>query len=444
MSAYNKIIWSEGLFLRPQHFQQQSRFIERFLETRCQALRSHSWGCVTLEVERDLLAIGKFGLRRASGVFPDGTPFRMPDDEPLPPPLDIDANVREEIVYLTVPVRQPSSLEVDRAAAQDNVVRHSIREFEIRDTTADGGGTALLEVAPLRTRLMLAHEPLEGHSRIPIARIIERRADQRVALDEAFIPTVLDARSATVLATFMAELQGRLHQRGETLAGQVSGTGRGGAAEIADFLMLQAINRAEPLATHFLSGGLVHPEDFYRFCVCLAGELSTFTSTSKRPVSLPAYVHEQLRESFEPVMEALRRAFDTLLVPLATRIPIETKQYGFSVAAVPDRTLFKSAVFVLGVRADIGAEEVRKRIPAQLKIAPAEKIREHAKLGLSGITLQPVPVAPRQIPYHAGFVYFELDQASELWTQLSSSGSIGMHLAGEFLGLTMELWAIRG
>jgi type VI secretion system protein ImpJ len=31
MSAYNKVLWSEGLFLRPQHFQQQSRFIERFL-----------------------------------------------------------------------------------------------------------------------------------------------------------------------------------------------------------------------------------------------------------------------------------------------------------------------------------------------------------------------------------------------------------------------------
>lgn len=445
MSAYNKIIWSEGLFLRPQHFQQQSRFTERFLETRCQALRSHSWGCVALEVERDLLAIGKFALRRVTGVFPDGTPFRMPDDEPLPPPLDVAANVREEIVYLTIPVRQPSSPEVDRAAVQDNVARHSIREFEIRDTAADGGGgTALLEVAPLRTRLMLAHEPLEGHARVPIARIIERRADQRVALDEAFIPTVLDARSATVLATFMVELQGLLHQRGDALAGRVSASGRGSAAEIADFLMLQAINRAEPLATHFASGGLVHPEDFYRFCVCLAGELATFTSTSKRPASLPAYVHEQLRESFEPVIKALKDAFGTIIDPLVTPIPIEPKKYGLSLAVVADRTLFKSAVFILAVRADMAAEEVRKRFPAQLKIAPAEKIRDHVNLGLPGITLQPVPVAPRQIPYHAGFVYFELDQAGELWTQLSSSGGIGMHVAGEFPGLKLELWAIRG
>jgi type VI secretion system protein ImpJ len=341
-------------------------------------------------------------------------------------------------------VRQPSSFEVDRAATQDGVVRHAIREFEIRDTTSEAGGTALLEVAPLRARLMLSHEPLEGYARLPIAHITERRADQRVVLNDAFIPTVLDARVAPVLATFLVELQGLLHQRGEALAGRVSATGRGGAAEIADFLMLQAINRYEPLATHFVSGGVLHPEDFYRLCVCMAGELATFTSTSKRPIALPAYRHEQLRESFEPVMAALRAAFGTVLDQSALAIPIEPKKYGLSLAVVADRTLYKSAVFILAVRADMPSEELRQRFPVQLKLAPAEKIRDHVNLGLPGIALHAVPVAPRQIPYHAGFVYFELDQSGDMWAQLASSGGIGMHVAGEFPGLKMELWAIRG
>ena len=33
MSVYNKVVWSEGLFLRPQHFQQQDRYFERYVET---------------------------------------------------------------------------------------------------------------------------------------------------------------------------------------------------------------------------------------------------------------------------------------------------------------------------------------------------------------------------------------------------------------------------
>jgi type VI secretion system protein ImpJ len=444
MSAYNKILWSEGLFLRPQHFQQQTRFLERLLETRCNALRSHSWGSIEIEFERDLLAIGKLGLRRAVGVFPDGTPFRMPEDEPLPVPLDLATNVRDETVFLAIPVRQPSAFEVDRAAAQEAVVRHSVREFEIRDTTSDAGGTALLEVAPLRTRLMLAHEPREGYACIPIAHIVERRADQRVVLDERFIPTVLDVRAAPVLATFMKELQGLLHQRGDALAGRVAATGRGGAAEIADFLMLQAINRYEPVAAHLVGGGLVHPEDLYRFCLAAAGELATFTSTSKRTVAFPVYQHERLRESFEPVIAALRSALSAVLEQSAIPIPIEPKQYGFSLAIVADRTLFGTAVFVLAVRSDMPTEELRKRFPAQLKIGPSQKLVELVNLQLPGIALQPIPVAPRQLPYHAGFVYFELDQSSELWAQLKVSGNIGMHVAGDFPGLKMEFWAIRG
>ena len=443
MSAYNKVLWSEGLFLRPQHFQQQGRYFERLVETRCYPLRSHPWGCVELEFERDLLAIGKLGLRRAIGVFPDGTPFRIPEDDPVPVPLDVSTQVRDERVYLALPVRQQSGAEVDRSAGQENIVRHAIREVESRDATADAGVSTTLEVGPLRTRLMLSHETLDDYACIPIAQVMERRSDQRVLLNELFIPTVLDTRAAPVLATFMTELQGLLHQRGEALAGRVAATGRGGAAEIADFLMLQAINRYEPAITHLVTGGLVHPEDLYRYCVSAAGELATFTTVSKRPTAFPGYAHDRLRESFAPVIAALRSSLSAVLEQSAIAIPIEPRKFGLSVATVADRSLFSTAVFVLAVRADTPTEELRQAFPKQLKIGPVEKIRDLVNLQLPGIALDAIPVAPRQIPYHAGFVYFELDQANELWGQLKASGGIGLHVGGEFPGLKLEFWAIR-
>jgi type VI secretion system protein ImpJ len=443
MSAYNKIVWSEGLFLRPQHFQQQDRYLERYIETRCQALRGHSWGLTEFELERDLLAIGKLGLRRAAGVFPDGTPFRMPEDQPLPAPLDIDAKMRDQIVHLSVPLRKPGALDSARADAQDALVRHTVGELEARDNTAANTSVALLEIGNLRTRLLRDSEPAEDYARIPVAHVLECRADKQVVLESRFIPTVLDVRAATPLATFLAELLGLLHQRGEALAGRVSATGRGASAEIADFLMLQVINRYEPLIAHLADSGVLHPEDFYRTCICAAGELATFTANSKRHPVLPAYRHERLRESFEPVIAALRAALSAVLEQSAIPIPIEPKKFGISVAAVADRTLFKSAVFILAARADMPAEELRRAFPAQLKVGPVEKIRDLVNLQLPGIAVQPVPVAPRQIPYHAGFVYFELDQSHELWAQLKSSGGIALHVAGEFPGLGMELWAIR-
>jgi type VI secretion system protein ImpJ len=101
-------------------------------------------------------------------------------------------------------------------------------------------------------------------------------------------------------------------------------------------------------------------------------------------------------------------------------------------------------VFILAARADLPAEEVRRRFPAQLKIGPVERISNLVNLQLPGVPVHPVPVAPRQIPFHAGFVYFEFDQSNELWGQLKTSGGMAMHVAGEFPGLALECWAIRG
>jgi type VI secretion system protein ImpJ len=79
----------------------------------------------------------------------------------------------------------------------------------------------------------------------------------------------------------------------------------------------------------------------------------------------------------------------------------------------------------------------------QLKLGPVEKIRDLVNLQLPGVPVLPLPVAPRQIPYHAGFVYFELDQSHDLWAQLKTSGGIAMHLPDDFPGLGLELWAVR-
>lgn len=443
MSAHNRVIWSEGLFLQPQHFQQQERYLERFVEGRCHALLPHSWGLTELEFERDLLSVGKAALRRVAGVFPDGTPFRLPDDDPLPDPIDIGADVRGQVLHLAIPLRRAGEVEADRGERPDELARFHVREEQAQNATAGHSDPAALEVGAMRTRLLLAGDVTPAYACIPLTRVVECRADRQVVLDDQFMPTVLRIKVAGRLAAFATELLGLLHQRAEALAGRVAATGRGAAAEFADFLMLQAINRYEPLVAHYAEAGDVHPDDLYRVCVAAAGELSTFTTTAKRPPKLGTYRHDHLQESFDPVIAALREALSKVLVQSAIAIPIQPKKHGVSVAVVGDRSLYGSAVFVLAARADLPTEEVRRRFPRELKIGPAEKITDLVRLSLPGVPVHPLPVAPRQIPYHAGFTYFELDQTVDLWDQLKTSGGIGLHVPGEFPGLALEFWAIR-
>jgi type VI secretion system protein ImpJ len=444
MSAHNRVIWSEGLFLQPQHFQQQDRYVEQYIETRCQPLVPYSWGFTAIEFERDFLKIGKIGLRRLAGVFPDGTPFRMPDDDPLPPPIDIPSDTRDQRLLLAIPLRRAGELESARSPVPDELVRQEIREFEVSNAAMAGGDPATLEVAALRTRLILQKEATQAYACIPLAHVVEVRADQQVVLDDQFIPTILQLRASDRLTTIATELLGLFHQRGEALGSRVAATSRGAASELADFLMLQAINRYEPLLAHFTESAVIHPEAFFRFSVAAAGEFATFTTTSKRTPKFPNYRHEHLKETFEPVIVSLRESMSKVMTQVAIPIPLEPRKFGISVAIVSDRTLFTTAVFILAARADGPAEYVRQRFPTQVKIAPAERIGDLVRQGLPGVPVVPVPVTPRQIPFHAGYAYFELDQTHELWQQLKDSGGVAIYVPGEFPGLSMEFWAIRG
>ena len=207
--------------------------------------------------------------------------------------------------------------------------------------------------------------------------------------------------------------------------------------------MLQAINRYEPVLTHIAEAGTLHPETFFRYCLAAAGEMATFTSTAKRTPRFPAYRHEYLQETFEPVIASLRESMGRVLVQNAIAIPLETRRHGFSLAVVHERALLTSAIFVLAARADGPAENLRHGFPTQVKIGPAERIADLVRQGLPGVPVLPMPVAPRQIPYHAGHAYFELDQSHELWEQVKHSAGIGIFVPDSFPGLKMEFWAIR-
>ena len=444
MSVTRKVVWSEGMFLQPHHFQQHDRYLENLVEARAAHLRPYAWGCRELTVDPGLLAIGKVGLATARGVLPDGTPFAVPDQDDAPTPIEVPDDARNTVVYLALPTRQAGMAETDVTDDRASLARFQVAETEVRDSNAGAESRAPVAVGRLRLRLLLEGSELAAHSHLGVARIVEKRADKQIVLDEAFIPPCLDARASPRLTGFVTEIAGLLHHRGEELASRIAGPGRGGVSEVADFLLLQAVNRAEPVFRHLDGVTGLHPEDLYRVTLALAGELATFTAPRKRPLEFPVYAHQALKETYAPLMAEIRRSLSMVLEQNAIPIPLQETKFGIRIATVADRVLLRTAVFVLAVNAQVPAETIRARFPSQTKIGPVEKIRDLVNLQLPGIGLRALPVAPRQIPYHAGFNYFELDRSGELWKALDTASGCAFHIAGDYPGLELELWAIRG
>jgi type VI secretion system protein ImpJ len=290
---------------------------------------------------------------------------------------------------------------------------------------------------------MLERDAGEGYATIGVARVVERRADNKLVLDTQYIPPMMHAQGNQILDGYVREICGLLHQRGEALAARLSQPGRGGVAEIADFLLLEAVNRSQPAFMHMQQRSVLHPETLYAACLSLAGDLATFRE-KRRPPPFPEYLHDDLQRCFRAVMDDLRQSLSMVMEQTAIPIELQDRKYGIRVAIIADKELQRTAMFVLAVAAQIPGEALRARFPTQVKIGPVERIRDLVNLQLPGVTMRPLPVAPRQIPYHAGFNYFELDtRNNELWKQLEASGGLAMHIAGEFPGLELEFWAIR-
>jgi type VI secretion system protein ImpJ len=443
MAHDNKIVWSEGMFLRPQQFQQNDRYTDWLVRTRVAGLTPYAWGVTNLDINRELLLSGKFAVTSCRGVLEDGTPFAIPEQADHPVPLAPAENVRNAIVYLAVPVRQPGGVETLPMGRDDAAARFAASEFSVFDSVAGFDGQANIQIGRLRFRYLLETEERAGYSCLGLARIVEVRPDRSIVLDERYIPPALACAASQPLQSFIAEIQGLLQQRGQAVAARVVDPSASGVAEFADFLLLMAVNRYEPLFTHYLTLAELHPERFYASAVQLAGELDTFMSRSKRATSFPPYRHTDLQATFAAVMGDIRQSLSAVLERTAVPIPLQERRHGIRVAPITDRTLIASATLVLAVKADMQTEPLRRNFPMQVKIGPAEQIAKLVNVALPGIPVRALPVAPRQIPYVAGMVYFELERNVPLWRDLQTSGGLAIHVAGDFPGLVMELWAIR-
>ncbi len=443
MSLDSKVVWSEGMFLNPQHFQQQERYFQRYVDGRCSALGSYDWGLHEFEVDGQLLKLGKVSIVKAAGVFPDGTPFSFPEQDAPPAVLEIASGTHNTVVCIGITVNRPGVVEVSSDDGARGVSRYYSLEQSTRDVTQTGGESIPINVGMLRIKLLLESDDLSGYACIGVLRIAESREDKNILLDDSFISTFLDCNSTPKLSAIISELLGLLHHRGESIAGRLADVRSGGTAEVSDYIMLQLINRHELLMMHLAKIKGLHPLTLFFYLLQVLGDLSVFFSQTKRPPTLTPYLHDDLRATFTPLVVALRQGLSAVYEQTAVALNLVEKKYGIKVAQIPDVTLLSSSMFVLAARANIADDVLRARLPAQVKVGPVERIRQLVNAAIPGIPMKALPVVPRQIPFHAGYTYFELDKSNPLWKELQHSGGIALHVGGEFPGLEFQFWAIR-
>ncbi|EPJ7088683.1 type VI secretion system baseplate subunit TssK [Citrobacter amalonaticus] len=438
----NKVMWREGTLMRPHHLQQQQRYNDYVNNLRFRAINDLSWGFTELSLNDELLAQGKIMIDSASGTLPDGTVFSIPDQDALPDPLHPGSFPDEESrnVYLALPIASDVRCEVSYG---QQIGRYRLNDASVRDLHSENGDARALVLGQLTPRIMCGADDMSAYATLPLCRIKDRRADGSLMLDDSFIPTCQNIYVSTRLREFLREVQEAVGGRANDLANRIGSPAQSGIADVAEFMMLQLLNRNQTRFTHRARRPQLHPEAFYLDLAGLLGELMTFTEPSRLPCPLDVYDHRNLTETFSTLLPEVKRALHTVLSPRAVNLPLHLRD-GIWQADVHDSTLLQSATFVLAVAAKMETLQLQRQFIQQSKISSPEKIRNMVSVQIPGIPLHTLMVAPRQLPYHAGFSYFELDKSGTVWADVVAAGAVALHVSGSFPDLNMQLWAIRG
>ena len=444
MSGQNKVVWSEGLFIKPQHFQQEARYFRNLLNLRMQSTGSFLYGVNSLEFNHEHLAFGKISLLRASGIMPDGSVFEIPLQSASPEPLMIDdPSLVGQTIYLATPL---SSLGTTEIQLPDNIgqSRYLTEQQEVKDLHSKEGNSTSLQTAKLNTCLLLDRDNRNAYTSIAIAKIQDIKADKSIALYNNFYPTSLSVSAIPSLQRFLEDTTDLIRARAHHLAEQINSPNQSGVAEVNDFMLLQTLNRIYPQFRHLSRLKQLHPERLYHFFSGVSGELSTFNEKNRLVEDYPAYQHDDCKPSFEPLIKNIRQGLGTMMQTRAVNIPITKEQYGNWVAPVNDSSLIDSADFILAVKAQVSTDKLLTDFPQQAKISSLEKISQLINLQLPGIPIKSLPVTPKQLPYHAGFSYFLLDKNHPIFKKvMPNSAGFGFHITSNLPELELQFWAIR-
>lgn len=438
----SKPIWSEGMFMRPQHFQQADRYADAQRNLAREYLHQFGWGIHQLVVDVDLLAQGKYALQELHAIFPDGTLVRLPHDADAPGPRDIGRDHEGKLIYLAVGARRGDQQDTNMENGSVYAGRY-VRKFQaLRDATQEGGEAMEIAVAELDLRIAFEGEPLEDFILLPLARVGSINADGSVLLAKDYFPPALSLSAHDGFLAMVAEITSLLRRRGEQLAQDVDPSRAQGVSDLLDFNLLQAVNSHEPFFRQLSATTDFHPFVLYMRMMDMAAELAIYLP-GHRLTEYQSYKHDDPYPSMARALELLRQELSVVVDRKALQLDLEARGGNLQVHVVEDRSLIQSAQFVLVVQADVPRRELINNIPNMIKVAPAEKIRDLVSVQLPGILLQPMPVAPRQLPYYSNAAYFELSQEGEFWAEMEASVAFAFHVSGTYPGLTLEFWAVR-
>ncbi len=443
-----RVLWTEGLLLSPQHFQQQDRWHEEWSVDLYRHARPFGFGFRALRLDPESIRNGRVAILEARGILPDGTPFSIPDRDAAPTARTVEGrlapNAARLVCYLALRAHRPGEREVADPGVEESDRRYRETTIPAVDRYGEAEEREVLG-AVQNLRILFPDEEIGDYQTLPLAEVV-RRPEGGFGYQDDFVPPCLALAASEAVTGAVRRLVEILVAKSTELSDRRRVSGRGAAEfgrdDTAGFWLLGTVNAAIPVLAHHLRVGELHPELLYRELARLAGTLTTLSETSVR--DLPLYDHVAPASSLLDLARRIPQLLEISLPRNYTRIPLSPRDTYVQSGRIPDDRLLDPAYsFFLGVHAGRPGVEIQEEFPLVAKMASLDRIDFLVAHALSGASLRFTQNLPSALPVQGGFVYFQLDRTGDAWDGIAGSRTVAVYVPPEFPGARLELIAVR-
>jgi type VI secretion system protein ImpJ len=435
------------MYLAPHHFQVQSRYFEDSIHFAISALCYEPYGFVGCGLDAEALRNGTLSLLHARGILPDGTPFHMPDCDPLPPArnvADLFPPTRDKItVLLAIPERKPGGANCTPSPGDGPWVRFMAEAKPVADETT-GRDEKPVQLGRKNVSLLLDNEAQEGIIGMPVARIT-RDGTGHFVFDPEFIPPATTISASDRLLHILKRLIEILDDKSVSLSTGAAAAGRTWAEystrDVAQFWLLHTVNSALAPLREMYTGRHVHPEQLFVQMLRLAGSLCTF-ALEAHPRDLPSYNHLDPADCFGSLDHCIRTYLGTVVPTNVISIPLQkTSDYLYE-GEVTDQRCLDRTRWVFSIRSSTGEVEVISKTPQLVKICSKLFVPKLVERALPGMALTHLAIPPSSIAAQVDAQYFSLNRSGPCWEHIVQTRQIGVYVPGELPNPELQLFVI--